>query len=128
MTLIAQCSLLSTLLSIPLTRFKATWNGTNVCNDANLYCTFSSRRQITKRAQYLASSPISQFVSFMVFDVLMPQAVCKTFLKEILSKRHNTVEFLCVAYFNSLSILTDSQFGSSLKAEVSSFYVHHIPV
>ena len=42
---------------ILLTRFKVNWNGTHVCNDANLYCTFSSQRQITKCAQYLASSP-----------------------------------------------------------------------
>ena len=56
---------------IPLTSFNATWHGPKVCNDA--HCTFSSRRHITKHAQYLESSPSPrrlQLYIFMVFDVL----------------------------------------------------------
>ena len=34
-------------LSIPLTRFNATWDGTLVYNDVSLYCTLSSRRHVT---------------------------------------------------------------------------------
>ena len=111
---------------IPLTRFNATWDGTQVCNGTNLYCIFSSRRQITKHSQYLASSPSSRrsrhnLLFYVFFDVLtlfvtikcrflisshatssLKDISLKDFIKT--SNAYVTVELVCVAYFNSLSI------------------------
>ena len=111
---------------IPITRFSATWDSTQVCNDANLCCTFSSRRQITKHAQFFGIDtfvPTSQFAFFMVFNVftLILSIKCRFLISshatsslEDISKRDFiktsnttvTVELVCVAYFNSLSILS----------------------
>ena len=94
------------------TNFKATLDDIHVCNDANLDCRLSSRRQITKHAHFLSSSPSSRrlrqnllFHDFLCFDVNfvqndlfsfnhMPQVGCKTYLKEILLQRKkHTLQF-----------------------------------